>query len=150
MKSHLTPSVAISELKKDCSRTQDGPMNRTSQTVTHRDRSACLPKVGRRARFRTKEWRISCPTKMTGTCPGDKLLCLVLSVNFLPSLPRGQGRKDVLKAHGLRFAGKLCRVPFGLFQFAAACACKASSFHSMPSEAEPGSCLFFHSSSTSG
>lgn len=62
----------------------------------------------------------------------------------LPAFPSQRtGRKGVLRACGLRFAGKLCRLPFGLFQFAAAYACKASPFHSMPSEAEPGSCLFF-------
>lgn len=63
----------------------------------------------------------------------------------LPALPedtRGKGR-GVPRVRGLRFAGRLRQVPFGLFRFGAVCTCKAFPFHSMPSQAEPGSCLFF-------
>lgn len=89
MKSHLTPSVTISELKKDYSRLQDGLKSRALLTVAHIDKRACPPGVGRRARIRTKEWRTSGPIKMTWSCPGDKLLWLMLRVDFLEEREEG-------------------------------------------------------------
>lgn len=68
---------------------------------------------------------------------------LVLSVDFLPSQRTGRKGLGVLSVCGLNFGVKLCQVPFGLLQFAAALYPHPSLSHSMSSKAEPVPCLFF-------